>query len=293
MISLVTWNIQYGRGRDDRVDLERQADLLRPFDIIGLQEVERFWRRTGEVDQVARLAELLPDHYHVYGPATDILKQHGPGPKGAVRRQFGNAVFSRFPILIANSVTLPRRAAMGIPTSARIALDTILELPSGRHLRFCSTHLDHAQADLRLEQADALLRLYREAALSGGISHGAAGRDHPWWGEEIQAPPVPPDMVLVGDFNLTPKEPAYARLVGACDPHFGRVAHLDGFADAWTLSGHAEEEGMTWWDDPQVAPRRLDYVLVTAGLAPLVRSCRILPGDLSDHQPVAVELELD
>ncbi len=293
MISLVTWNIQYGRGRDDRVDLERQAGLLRRFDVIGLQEVERYWRRTGEVDQVARLAELLPDHYHVYAPAIDILKQHGPGPKGAVRRQFGNAVFSRFPILTANPVSLPRRAAIRIPTSARVALDTILELPSGRHLRFCSTHLDHAQADLRSEQAEALLRLYREAPLVGGISHGARGGDDPWWGEAIEAPPVPADMVLVGDFNLTPKEEAYARLVGAHDPHFGRVAHLDGFADSWTVAGHAEEDGLTWWDDPAVDPRRLDYVLVSADLVPLVRSCTILDGDMSDHQPVAVELDLD
>ncbi|WP_027134603.1 endonuclease/exonuclease/phosphatase family protein [Geminicoccus roseus] len=292
MISLVTWNIQYGRGRDDRVDLERQADLLRSFDVIGLQEVDRCWRRTGEVDQVARLAELLPDHYHVYAPATDILKQHGPGPKGAVRRQFGNAVFSRFPILTANPVSLPRRAAIGIPTSARIALDTILQLPSGRHLRFCSTHLDHAQPDLRLEQAEALLRLFREGQLSGGVSHGARASDDHWWGEEIDAPPVPADMVLVGDFNMVHTEDAYTRLVGARDSYFGRVAHLDGFADSWTLTGHAEDEGLTWWDDPAVNPRRLDYVLVTAGLVPLVRSCTILEGDLSDHQPVAVQLDL-
>jgi endonuclease/exonuclease/phosphatase family metal-dependent hydrolase len=272
--------------------LARQADVLRPFDIIGVQELERFWRRTGDVDQVALLAELLPEHYHVYAPAIDVLKQIGPGPKGAVRRQFGNAVFSRFPILTANPVSLPRRALMHVPTGTRIALDTVIALPSGRHLRFCSTHLDHAQADLRVEQAEALLRLYREGPLSGGVEHGARDGDA-WWSEDIQAPPVPHDMVLVGDFNLRPCDEAYTRLVGAVDVHYGRTPHLDGFADSWTLVGQAEEDGRTWWDDPAKGARRLDYVLVTAGLAPLVRSCRILDGDLSDHQPVAVELDLD
>lgn len=292
MISIVTWNIQYGRGRDDKVDLERQADVLRAHDIIGIQELQRFWRGTGDIDQVARMAELLPDHYHVFAPALDVLKQLAPGPKGAVRRQFGNAVFSRYPILTANPVTLPRRALVGTPTSARIALDTILELPSGRHLRFCSTHLDHAQADLRLDQVDALLRLYRDGPLSGGVESGQRAKDDPWWSEAIQAPPVPRDMVLVGDFNLQPHEDSYARLVGARDAEGRRTPHLDGFADSWTLTGHAEEDGRTWWDDEKDR-RRLDYVLVSAGLIPHVRGCQILEGDLSDHQPVAIGLDLD
>ena len=290
MIAVLTWNIQYGRGRDDRVDLERQAEIVRSYDLIGLQEVDRYWRRTGDIDQMARLVELLPDHYHVYAPALDVLKQRQPGPAGAIRRQFGNAVFSRFPILTANRVALPRRALMNLPTSARVALETIVELPSGRHLRFCSTHLDHAQPDLRSDQAETLLRLYRDGPLSGGVEHGARGGD-PWWSETIAAPPVPQDMILVGDFNLQPHDDAYARLVGPRDGHFGRRPHLDGFADSWTLAGHAEADGPTWWDDP-ADRRRLDYVLVSAGLAPLVRTCAVLEGDLSDHQPVAVDLDL-
>ena len=292
MISVLTWNIQYGRGRDDRIDLERQAQIIRGHDLVGLQEVERNWRRTGEVDQVARLAELLPEHYHVYAPALDVLKQPSPGPAGAVRRQFGNAVFSRFPILTANPAALPRRALMNLPTSARVALDTIVELPSGRHVRFCSTHLDHAQPALRVEQAEALLRLYRDGPLSGGVEHGARDGD-PWWSETIAAPPTPSDMILVGDFNMQPHDEAYARLAGSPDVHFGRRPQLDGFADSWTLAGHPEADGMTWWDDPaKRGKRRLDYVFVSAGLAPMVRTCAILDGDHSDHQPVAVEFDL-
>lgn len=292
MISIATWNIQYGRGRDDRVDLARQAELLRGYDVIGLQEVDRFWDRTGNVDQLAELTRLLPDHWHVYGAGVDVLKQLGPGPAGAMRRQFGNAVFSRLPILASRAVLLPRRALIGRSTMQRVAVETVLQLPSGRCLRFVSTHLDHAQPDLRLDQAAALLALYRDGPMSGGVEYGSRGGDR-WWTEALAAPPVPQDLVLAGDFNLEPDEPPYALLAGPLDRHYGRVTHLDGLADCWTLAGHPEMEGPTWWTAAD-QPKRLDYILVSAGLVPLVRSCHVIHDtDASDHQPVVAVLDLD
>ena len=41
----VTYNIQYGKGRDGRFDLRRIADAVREADVIALQEVERYWIR--------------------------------------------------------------------------------------------------------------------------------------------------------------------------------------------------------------------------------------------------------
>lgn len=54
-MKLVTYNIQFGKGLDGRVDLDRIADEIRGADIIALQEVERFWPRSGNTDQVASL----------------------------------------------------------------------------------------------------------------------------------------------------------------------------------------------------------------------------------------------
>ena len=43
----VSYNIQYGKGRDGRFDLARIADAVRAADVIALQEVERYWLRVG------------------------------------------------------------------------------------------------------------------------------------------------------------------------------------------------------------------------------------------------------
>lgn len=57
----VTWNIRHGAGLDGRVDLERTATTIRSLgaDVIGLQEVDRGWARSGDTDQPRLLEDLL------------------------------------------------------------------------------------------------------------------------------------------------------------------------------------------------------------------------------------------
>ena len=69
---LVSYNIQYGVGKDGRNDLKRIAGEIAGADVIALQEVERFWTRSGNVDQPAELARLLPEYHWAYGPGLDI-----------------------------------------------------------------------------------------------------------------------------------------------------------------------------------------------------------------------------
>ncbi len=91
-MKLVGYKIQYSRGRDGRYDLARVACVVDGADIIALQEVERFWPRTGMADQSAELSALLPGYYWVYGPGFDIDASTAQG--GVVenrRRQFGHA----------------------------------------------------------------------------------------------------------------------------------------------------------------------------------------------------------
>lgn len=47
---LVTWNIQYSKGRDGCFDLRRIARTVVGADVIALQEVEQYWPRTGMID---------------------------------------------------------------------------------------------------------------------------------------------------------------------------------------------------------------------------------------------------
>ena len=95
----VTYNIQYGKGRDGRFDLRRIADAVREADVIALQEVERYWIRSGLVDQAAELAALLSDHHWVYGPGLDMdaSVRDPAGRPVSRRRQFGNMLLARGP----------------------------------------------------------------------------------------------------------------------------------------------------------------------------------------------------
>ena len=72
-MKIMTNNIQYARGRDDRFDLGRIAETVSGADVLGLNEVERFWPRNGAaVDQPTELGALLPNNYWVYGPYFDM-----------------------------------------------------------------------------------------------------------------------------------------------------------------------------------------------------------------------------
>jgi endonuclease/exonuclease/phosphatase family metal-dependent hydrolase len=75
---LVTWNIQWGRGCDGRVDLARIARVAREtadFDVLCLQEVAvNFPGLAGSCgeDGVALLSAAFPAYQVFYGIATDL-----------------------------------------------------------------------------------------------------------------------------------------------------------------------------------------------------------------------------
>jgi endonuclease/exonuclease/phosphatase family metal-dependent hydrolase len=71
-MKFVTYNIQYGLGKDNRYDLARIAREVENADVICLQEVERHWQRSGCVDAPAVLASHLPEHHWVYGANLDM-----------------------------------------------------------------------------------------------------------------------------------------------------------------------------------------------------------------------------
>src|SRR5438046_2034782 len=98
---LVSYNTQYSLGKDRRFNIARIADTVRGADIIALQEVERFYKRSGFLDQPVELAKLLPEYHWVYGPTLDLdaSGEIAHGQPLHRRRQFGNMLLSRLPIL--------------------------------------------------------------------------------------------------------------------------------------------------------------------------------------------------
>lgn len=288
-----SYNIQYGTGRDGNVDLARIARAVQAADVIALQEVERFTQRTGLEDQPAALAALFPRHHWVFGPGLD-LDADIVAPDGRVtqrRRQFGNMLLARTPILAARNHLLPKFATLTQFSLQRCAIEGVIATPGGRHLRAVSVHLSHLGDGDRLPQVDALLDIHRRAPAEGAGWCGGT-RDPAWLDGKPQVP-MPREAVLMGDFNLTVASPLYARIVGPMSEEYGRMNNADGFVDAWVAAGNAEEEGWSCTSGPLSAGKRIDFCFASAALAPLVRRAWI-DGDAdgSDHQPIFTEIEL-
>ncbi len=292
-MKLVSYNIQFTRGRDGRYDTARIAEALKGADIIALQEVERNWRRTAMADQAADLGALLPDYYWVYCPAFDMDASEVAADCTVVnrRRQFGNMLLARWPIIWSRNYVLPKLATVAQFNMDAPALEGVINAPDGP-LRVWSIHLSAVSSRERLLQIDYLLGLHDIAATTGAAWTGAPDiRDDATWavGDE---PPMPRDAIWMGDFNFTPDNAEYAAIVGSDDPVYGHVAHVDRFADSWTASGNDRDERTSYPPSDGQEATHLDYCFVSPGLAGGVRSSHIdMAASGSDHQPVWVDID--
>jgi endonuclease/exonuclease/phosphatase family metal-dependent hydrolase len=276
----VSYNIQYGTGKDGRVDLPRIAAELGPGpDVIALQEVERYFSASGMTDQAAEIAALLPEHHWVYGPGVDLdaSLRGGDGKVVHRRRQFGNMLLSKTPILSSRNHLLPKRDLGQVLSLQRTALECVIATPDGPVRVYC-LHLAHASADERLLQIARLLELLREAPEAGGVWSGDA--DGLKWSLDASPPPMPRPAVILGDFNLVPDSAEYGLLTGA----------EAGLSDAWLTAGNDPAAGATCNEDK--GPVRIDYGFLTPELAGRVRGMRVdRDARGSDHQPIHLEFE--
>ena len=126
-----------------------------------------------------------------------------------------------------------------------------------------------------------------------------------WFRDELLAHP---NLVLLGDFNITADDRDSYDPVGLSETihhsteerlHFKALLDL-GLNDAFRMF-EQPEKSYSWWDYREFAFRRnrglrIDHILLSDALKPLVRSCVIdkLPRKNerpSDHVPVVVELD--
>jgi endonuclease/exonuclease/phosphatase family metal-dependent hydrolase len=272
---LVTYNIQYGRGRDGRFDLDRIADAVDGADVIALQEVERFWPRSGMVDQVQWLAKRLPEYWWVYGPNLDLFSPAGfPGEASNRRRQFGNLILSRTPIQASRNIALPRVPGAE-QTMQRGALEAIAASPSGRSVRIYSTHLTYLDAAVRRMQLDSLFEEHHRAIAEGGAWAGAHPASAGWM--ERADPAMPESAIVLGDMNFSPGDPEYRTLFA--DPGTP-------FIDAWPIVRGSD-------GTPTHAAGHIDHVWVTPDLAGALVAARVdTEAAGSDHQPVWLTLDI-
>ena len=167
---LVTYNVQFGLGKDGRYDLARIASEVRDADIIALQEVDRHWRRSGCVDSPAVLGAALPEHHWVYGANLDMDASHRDAAGRLVnrRRQFGTMILSRWPIVSSRNHLLPKYATLTQHSIQQGALEAVIAFERAGPVRIYSVHLSHLGPALRLPQVEELLDIHARAESEGG-----------------------------------------------------------------------------------------------------------------------------
>ncbi|MDD9875998.1 MAG: endonuclease/exonuclease/phosphatase family protein [Magnetovibrio sp.] len=285
---IASYNIQYGTGKDGEIDLARIAGELGDADIIALQEVERFFSTTGMVDQAAAIAELFPKHFWTFGPGVDLdaSRVDADGRVENRRRQFGNMLLSRWPILSSRNHLLPKFGMVEQLALQRSILEGVIETAALGPVRVHSVHLGHAAAPERRNQIGQLNRILREAPGQGGVVTGRSASKH--WTADGPLVDMPRQAVFLGDFNLTPDDPEYDLLVGPIDPKYGRISRLDGLVDAWLACGNDPDGGATCGSGN--GPVRIDYAFLTPDLADTAKSMWVdADAQGSDHQPIFVE----
>ena len=280
---LITWNIQYGKGADGRIDFPRIVETVGRMgdaDVICFQELGvGFPELDGGVgdDQPAILARLLPGYAPIFRPALDF------GLPDGKRQSFGNMILSRFPVVQVLAHLLPRPPEAGIRAMQRQALEVVLEAPSGP-LRVITTHLEFHSEMHRLAQVDAIRARHEEAAvLSATPGDGETAGIY----REV---PRPAAGLLCGDFNFEPGWHEYHRMLSPFP------VGVPAFRDAWTVRNpgkpHAPTAGIYDADQWPKGPNCRDFVFVTTDLTQRLRRIVVdVKTDASDHQPVLVELD--
>ncbi len=289
-MKFMTYNIQFGRGLDGVYDLDRIARTVESADVIALQEVERYFPRSGNVDQVSQLAKRLKFHHWVYGAGVDISADEFL-PDGEVvhrRQQFGNMLLSKTPIITSRNHLLPKYASVGPLSIQRSALEGVIDCGSCR-LRIYSVHLTHISDTIRLQQIERLLAIDNNAVIEGGpISGNPANTD---FAGQADVSTLPRHSILMGDFNFTPDSREYTRIVGPKSDYGGRVVNPEGFVDAWRAKGNPEMSGVTARRRGEDV--RMDYCFVHQTISDRIGPVKILShAEGSDHKPVSMVVKL-
>ncbi|MGI9623284.1 MAG: endonuclease/exonuclease/phosphatase family protein [Acidimicrobiales bacterium] len=199
-IVAMSFNIHHGVGIDAVLDLDRIAATVSRSgaEVIGLQEVDRhFAERSSFVDQATYLADSLGMQV-VFGANLDL----DPLNPGQPRRQYGNAILSRFPIISWSNTLLPLLPG----GEQRGLLEATLDI-DGVQLNAYSTHLQHDSQEPRVAQVDAITELLAASKAS---------------------------VLLLGDLNATPDTPEIATMVDELTDTWVEAGVGDGFTYSTT-----------------------------------------------------------
>lgn len=168
-LTVVTYNIRYGKGLDAKVNINRTITTLKDLnaDIISLQEVERYSFRSQFFDQVQRLATEL-DMNVLYFPSLSF-----PG------LYYGNVILSKFPIVETDVIPFINKGENRAAVIAKILL------PDKEEVYVINTHLGLNKEE-RI-QAMHVLKSYlgelnKPIILTGDLNSTPKMNEYEMWG---------------------------------------------------------------------------------------------------------------
>ena len=277
---VISYNIQFGKGMDGVNDLARTSNVVRGADIVCLQEVDQFWARSGDCDQAAEMAGLLPTYYYVYGSSFDVDASARAAHSAVVnrRRRHGNMILSKWPILSSRCFNLPKMHYDDKFNMQMTCLEAVID--TGKLItRVYSYHAGYLLAEERLVQVEDFVTLFERSPLEQGAWSGKFDIDSDDWSNARPMPPMPQTAIVCGDFNASPDTDEYQRLLDAT-----------GLTDCWSIADLDNQRTTTLLKEPAKDIKvtgKVDHILVTPDLVDSVKQVAINEGtEASDHKPV-------
>ena len=230
-------------------------------------------------DQFAEIQQLLPDRYCVFGPSIDV-DASATDTDGTVinrRRQGGQMIASRFPIVSSRVIHMPKDDTGINMNMWSVALEAVIATPE-RQIRVINLHLTDVTETNRITQIESLLKQCAAATIEGGAWNGDEGddeyREH--WQMNDSVPQMPEAIILTGDFNDEPES------------HVIKLVTDAGFSDTWSLSPTTAASTATFKKNPEQGTDRdlrIDFVFTSPHFETVAAH---IDGttDASDHQPV-------
>ncbi|MGI2328578.1 endonuclease/exonuclease/phosphatase family protein [Planococcus sp. YIM B11945] len=251
-VKVMSFNIAHGLGMDGTVDLERTASVIEDScaGIVALQEVDRFFsERSSFVDQVDWLSKRLGMEA-VFGANLDL----DPSESERSRRQFGNAILSKYPIKYVENHLLRQVATPFGHNEQRGILEAVIDL-QGTHISVFNTHLAFKDEELEVS-VNELLKLTER-------------RKFP--------------RIIAGDFNAAPEHTQIKKIRKQFTDSFLHMRR----GDAYTYPSYFYEEVTAEQTKPVT---RIDYIFSDDELDAVQTA--VMNTDASDHLPVLADFIL-
>jgi endonuclease/exonuclease/phosphatase family metal-dependent hydrolase len=284
-MKVISYNIQFGRGLDKKIDLNRITKIVDQADIICLQEVDVGWQRSGNVDQANAIADLLPQYYMVFGASFDVDEsvKHADSRITNRRRRHGDMILSRWPIVSSRTFNLPKTYHHDRFNMQMGFVEAVIQTESNA-IRIYNFHGGYLKVAERLAQVQQLVRIYNQSPDQQGAWSGKSDIDGDDWSNQKLAPEMPTAAIVCGDFNCEAGSDEYNFLLG----------HTD-LIDCWQVVDPGNINTSTLRHevtaDIQICGK-VDHIFVSAHLQQKLQAVDIdHTAEGSDHRPVSCLLQ--